>query len=181
MSIILCPHCTAQNNGNRSHCQKCKKDLLTLPNHQTIRTHNNNTPPLREISHNTYSTYRSPVKTRANEASTHSNESPPSEIGSVAGALLIHEAGVYRTVVLREGRTSIGRNPDCNVCLQDGKVSGSHGTLYIEAEQNRYLDTSSNGSHINGKLLIGDKQILKHSDTIKVGTSILTVLLIDNA
>ncbi len=180
MSIILCPHCTAQNHGNRSNCQKCKKDLLTPPNHQTIRTRNNNTPPHRDGSHNTYSTYRSPVKTRTSEPSTSKDVALPSENRSVAGALLIHEAGVYRTVVLYEGRTSIGRNPDCSVCLQDGKVSGSHGTLYIEAGQHRYLDTSSNGSHVNGKLLVGDKQILKHSDTIKVGTSVLTVLLVDN-
>ena len=80
-----------------------------------------------------------------------------------------------RTVKLpSQGTFVVGREPLCNLTLDDGKVSRRHAELHVHASLVRLFDVDSqNGTTVNGKPV--SEAWLHHGDVVKVGDTILTV------
>lgn len=75
---------------------------------------------------------------------------------------------------LYEGRNIIGKDPSCNVCINDLKVSGQHAILLYRNGKFRIKDNLSvNGTVINGEDIDDDSVLLSDGDIIKVGNTVL--------
>lgn len=72
---------------------------------------------------------------------------------------------------LREGKTLIGANDDCDISIGDNEVSGKHATILYRNGKFRIRDEmSTNGTKINDEEdLMGDHADLNDGDTIIVG------------
>jgi len=95
--------------------------------------------------------------------------------------LILKNDGInIRSYLLEKAATTIGRNNDSDVHLDDYSISGLH--TVIVAEKNPYLDDaqdffvqdmeSTNGSFVNGERV--ERHLLKHGDIVKVGNHELT-------
>lgn len=94
----------------------------------------------------------------------------------MAKLILKHDGINIRTYPLEKAATTIGRNSDNDVHIDDYAISGLH--TVIIAEKNPYLDDtqdfylqdmeSTNGSFVNEERV--DRQLLKHGDIIKIGS-----------
>ena len=82
----------------------------------------------------------------------------------------LDELGVdYR---LYEGRNIIGRNDECNITVDDGKVSGEHAVLLFRADKYSITDRqSSHGTFVNGEDIDLEPRYLKDGDKIRVGNT----------
>ena len=60
------------------------------------------------------------------------------------------------------GANVLGRNADCDVLIDDGRVSGQHAFLFIRAEDASSIDVSSNGSIVNGAVVHGEQIVLQN-------------------
>ena len=93
----------------------------------------------------------------------------------MAKLLLKHEGVTLSSYKLDQDETSIGRNPDNTIQLDDAAVSGNHAR--IKRQANDYLDNhfdfliedldSTNGTKVNGKRV--SQHMLKHGDTLQIG------------
>jgi hypothetical protein len=80
---------------------------------------------------------------------------------------------------LRMGRNVIGRGEDCNIVLDDNRVSTQHAFLFVEADDATFMDVSTNGSEVNGKLVRGKmERLTETAATILVGTTHLVFVRI---
>lgn len=88
---------------------------------------------------------------------------------------------------LHIGSNSIGRSPNCDVCLQEGTVSENHATLVVRVMKNpekviaSVCDSSSTiGTMINGESLGFDQRECLNGDIITIGAHYdLLFILID--
>lgn len=79
------------------------------------------------------------------------------------------ELGRYE---LKSEKTVVGRDQDCDVCLEHSSVSRVHCRLLWENQQYVVTDAgSSNGTFVNGKRT--DRQVLADGDQILVGGYVL--------
>ena len=93
------------------------------------------------------------------------------------GALLDPRYG--RLHALRVGRNTVGRDPDQDVQVEDGRVSGRHGFLFIkESGEASFMDVSTNGSVVNGAPLHGEVAELEHGAVLKLGGAAMILLLV---
>lgn len=83
-----------------------------------------------------------------------------------------------RVHALRVGRNTLGRNEDCDVVLQDGRVSGQHAFVFIRAEDATFVDVSSNGSVVNGSAIHGEQVVLQNHAVLTVGGTTLVLAMI---
>lgn len=97
---------------------------------------------------------------------------------ATAGPMLVlRGAGAdgLRDLQLRDGGT-IGRNPDCDVVVEDGLVSRRHATLRVRAGRWCIEDNGSrNGTWVNERRVTGPVE-LEQGDRVRVGTTSLDVL-----
>ena len=63
---------------------------------------------------------------------------------------------------------TVGRKPSCNLVLSDSRVSGLHATFSKqEAGRIAVVDSSSNGTYLNGRLLDkGERAVLGDGDVV---------------
>ena len=87
--------------------------------------------------------------------------------------LVIQEGnGQNREVELSHATIVLGREPDCDIVISDRNVSRHHATLSREPEGFIIKDLSSaNGTFVNAQPVAS--QLLKHLDTIQVGSVML--------
>jgi hypothetical protein len=79
---------------------------------------------------------------------------------------------------LREGRNVIGRNPDSDVVLDDGRVSGQHAMLYVRSNDATVVDVSRNGTVVDGRILTdGAQSALGHGSRLQIGEAQFLLLL----
>ncbi len=70
---------------------------------------------------------------------------------------------------LREGKTTIGADGQCDITVPDGEVSGHHATILYRSETFRIKDEfSTNGTHIDGNEIV-DQTELEDGNTITLG------------
>lgn len=75
---------------------------------------------------------------------------------------------------LYEGRNIIGRDIDCSITINDGRVSGKHAVLLFRANKYSITDSqSSHGTFVNGEDIELDPRYLQDGDEIRVGSTIL--------
>lgn len=75
-----------------------------------------------------------------------------------------------RDFPLGEGRFSIGRSEDCNLCLDDPMASRHHAAIFIEHGKVRVEDLQSrNGVFVNQER-IGESSLIQHGDIVRVGS-----------
>lgn len=104
---------------------------------------------------------------------------PRIEAGEVGGVLLVFSGSeAPRSVILRQGRTTLGRDARCDVVVGDPRVSGSHLILRLEGEDSWVLDTSSNGTWLAGRRLVNDKAQLRDGAVLTLGDTRLVVKLL---
>jgi pSer/pThr/pTyr-binding forkhead associated (FHA) protein len=100
--------------------------------------------------------------------------------GLIRGALFEYrgptDAG--RVHALRAGRNTLGRNADCDVVLEDGRVSGQHAFLFVRAEDASFMDVSSNGSIVNGAVVHGEQVILQNHAVLNLGGTTLVLVVV---
>ncbi len=94
----------------------------------------------------------------------------------MAKLILKHDGINLRSYLLEKAATTIGRNDDNDIYLDDYAVSALHAV--IVAENNPYLDDaqdffvqdmeSTNGSFVNDERV--ERHLLKQGDIIKVGS-----------
>ncbi|MDX1823295.1 MAG: FHA domain-containing protein [Thiohalomonadales bacterium] len=93
----------------------------------------------------------------------------------MAKLLLKHQGVTLSSYKLDQAETSIGRNPDNTIQLDDAAVSGNHAR--IDRQPNEYLEKhydffiedlgSTNGTKVNSKRVT--RQMLKHGDALQIG------------
>jgi pSer/pThr/pTyr-binding forkhead associated (FHA) protein len=76
------------------------------------------------------------------------------------------------------GRNVIGRGDDCDVVLDDSRVSTQHAFLFLRAEDSTFTDVSTNGSEVNGKALVGETEKLTGPATMRLGSTLLVFVRI---
>ncbi len=111
--------------------------------------------------------------------------------GQLRRGLLPRDIGVYLQVMEGEdsgrrfdlshgGIFTIGRR-DCNIPLNDRKVSRKHAEIQVLARDQYFvIDLASrNGTFVNGVRL--NRRKLKHNDVIRIGDSPLQLTVIESA
>ncbi|MDG1484070.1 MAG: FHA domain-containing protein [Myxococcota bacterium] len=79
---------------------------------------------------------------------------------------------------LHDGRNSMGRNDDRDVVLADGRISGEHGFLYVREDRHTYVDTSSNGSRVDGQIVYGEQIEVRSGTVLEIGGMRLILVII---
>lgn len=79
---------------------------------------------------------------------------------------------------LHEGRNSLGRSEDRDIVLDDGRVSSEHGFLFIRQDRHTYVDTSTNGSRVDGKIVYGEQVEVRSGSVIEAGSLRLVIVTI---
>jgi hypothetical protein len=93
------------------------------------------------------------------------------------GVLVVTGASL-RLVPLGPGRTSLGRDADNDVVLEDSKVSGTHGFLYLKDDGASFIDVSRNGSVVDGEPILGEPRPLRHGSVLGLGGARCVILLV---
>ena len=87
-------------------------------------------------------------------------------------ALAVRSAGELedRIMKIRPGTQVIGRQPDCELCIDDGFVSRRHAIVVRDDARVTIQDAgSANGSSVNGDPLHGDPRALRSGDAVRIG------------
>ncbi len=82
--------------------------------------------------------------------------------------MMISTDGSEKALPLEKQRLRVGRDPDCDIRLDDPSVSRRH--VVLNRVYNEYFledQNSTNGTLLNGRRVF--KHMLKHGDTIEVG------------
>lgn len=74
---------------------------------------------------------------------------------------------------LYEGRNIIGRDIDCNITVNDGRMSGKHAVLLFRANKYSLTDSqSSHGTFVNDEDIELEPRYLKDGDIIRMGSTV---------
>jgi FHA domain len=75
-----------------------------------------------------------------------------------------------RTLRIRPGTQVIGRQPDCELCIDDGFVSRRHAVVVRDETRVTIQDTGSvNGTSVNGEQLLAGPRALRSGDAVRIG------------
>lgn len=98
---------------------------------------------------------------------------------TIVGALFIQVGGGPMGLVpLYEGRSTVGRDDDRDVVIEDERTSGQHGFINIEGENAVFMDASSNGSKVDGAVVKFAPATLQHGSVIQTGAARIIVTLL---
>jgi pSer/pThr/pTyr-binding forkhead associated (FHA) protein len=98
-------------------------------------------------------------------------------LGITGPALVVRSGGgmAGQSFQPGEGRTLIGRSPECDVFLDDVTVSRRHAELLRESETFSIRDLGSlNGTYVNRKRI--ESAVLEDDDEVQIGKYRLTFL-----
>ena len=74
---------------------------------------------------------------------------------------------------LFEGRNIIGRDVDCSITVNDGKMSGKHAVLLFRANKYSLTDSqSSHGTFVNDEDIELEPRYIKDGDIIRMGNTV---------
>lgn len=117
---------------------------------------------------------------KANSVSGHADLAKTVKIGSVSGKPVqfsYTENGKAVNKSLAVGSTfCIGRDPVCELCLSDDRVSSHHAYLAFVGNQLMLRDNqSTNGTIYNGSMLDEKPVVLHSGDSFQVGLTFITI------
>ena len=72
----------------------------------------------------------------------------------------------------------MGRNEDRDVVLADGRISGEHGFLFVRKDRHTYVDTSSNGSRVDGQIVYGEQIEVRSGSVLEIGEMRMILVII---
>jgi len=152
VSHVYCPECGFQNPEASNYCSRCGAALL---------------PP--EAGAETTMSFDMPDA---------GDEVDLLESLGIQGPALVVRAGggmAGQSFQPDEGRTLIGRSPECEVFLDDVTVSRRHAELVREGETFSIRDLGSlNGTYVNRRRI--ESAVLENDDEVQIGKYRLTFL-----
>lgn len=87
-----------------------------------------------------------------------------------------------KSFVLREGRNTIGRDPDRDICCEDEMMSGKHACVQYRSGRVWVFDeNSNNGTFVNGEDIYQEKLTLTDGVELRAGRTRFIVKLLDAA
>ena len=152
MSHVYCPECGFQNPEASNYCSRCGAALL-------------------------------PAETGAETTMSFDLAEDADEVdlleslGIQGPALVVRSGGgmAGQSFQPEEGRTLIGRSPECEVFLDDVTVSRRHAELVRDGETFSIRDLGSlNGTYVNRRRI--ESAILENDDEVQIGKYRLTFL-----
>jgi pSer/pThr/pTyr-binding forkhead associated (FHA) protein len=97
----------------------------------------------------------------------------------MAAILWFDEAGETKEYRIEGDEFSIGRDSSCDLCLNAGSVSRRHATIRKEGESYSVVDSSTNGTIVDGQhLQKGDNRAVDDGSTIIVGDTKLNFKMV---
>ena len=152
MTHVYCPECGFQNPEAANYCSRCGALLAVEPGAETTMTFD--------------------VEEGGEE------ESLLTSLGITGPALVVRSGGgmAGQSFQPPEGRTLIGRSPECAIFLDDVTVSRRHAELVREGDVFTIRDLGSlNGTYVNRRRI--ESQALADDDEVQIGKYRLTFLL----
>jgi hypothetical protein len=153
VSHVYCAACGFQNPEAANFCSRCGALLDVDPGSETTMTFD--------------------VEDGAEDG-----ESLLSSLGITGPALVVRSGGgmAGQSFQPDEGRTLIGRSPECDVFLDDVTVSRRHAELLREGDTFTIRDLGSlNGTYVNRERI--ESATLEDDDEVQIGKYRLTFLM----
>jgi FHA domain/zinc-ribbon domain len=150
---VYCPECGFQNPEAANYCSRCGALLAVDTGGETTMTFD--------------------VEEGAEEP-----ESLLASLGITGPALVVRSGGgmAGQSFQPPEGRTLIGRSPECAIFLDDVTVSRRHAELVREGDAITIRDLGSlNGTYVNRQRI--ESKTLEEDDEVQIGKYRLTFLL----
>ncbi|MBM2821354.1 MAG: hypothetical protein HW413_100 [Thermoleophilia bacterium] len=151
MSHVYCPECGFQNPEASNYCSRCGALLATDTGSETTMSFD--------------------IDEDGEEVDL------LTALGITGPALVVRSGGgmAGQSFQPGEGRTLIGRSPECDVFLDDVTVSRRHAELLREGETFSICDLGSlNGTYVNRKRI--ESAVLEDDDEVQIGKYRLTFL-----
>jgi len=151
VSHVYCPECGFQNPEASNYCSRCGALLTTEMGSETTMSFE--------------------VEEAGDEVDL------LAALGIKGPALVVRSGGgmAGQSFQPTEGRTLVGRSPECDVFLDDVTVSRRHAELTREGETFSIRDLGSlNGTYVNRKRI--ESVVLEDDDEVQIGKYRLTFL-----
>ena len=151
MSHVYCPECGFQNPEASNYCSRCGALLATDPGSETTMSFD--------------------VEDDGEEVDL------LTALGITGPALVVRSGGgmAGQSFQPGEGKTLIGRSPECDVFLDDVTVSRRHSELVRDGEMFSIRDLGSlNGTYVNRRRI--ESVVLENDDEVQIGKYRLTFL-----
>ena len=151
MSHVYCPECGFQNPEAANYCSRCGALLATEAGSETTMTFD--------------------IADDGEEVDL------LEALGITGPALVVRSGGGMEGQSFQpdEGRTLIGRSPDCDVFLDDVTVSRRHAELVRDGDTFSIRDLGSlNGTYVNRRRI--ESTVLEGEDEVQIGKYRLTFL-----
>ena len=152
MSHVYCPECGFQNPETANYCSRCGALLVVETGSETTMTFD------------------------VDDASEE-GESLLNALGITGPALVVRSGGgmAGQSFQPADGRTLVGRSPECDIFLDDVTVSRRHAEIVREDETFTIRDLGSlNGTYVNRKRI--ESATLENDDEVQIGKYRLTFL-----
>ena len=151
MSHVYCPECGFQNPEASNYCSRCGALLTTDAGAETTMSFD--------------------MADDANEVDL------LDALGINGPALVVRSGGgmAGQSFQPSEGRTLIGRSPECEIFLDDVTVSRRHAELVRDGDTFSIRDLGSlNGTYVNRRRI--ESTVLENDDEVQIGKYRLTFL-----
>jgi sulfur carrier protein ThiS len=151
VSHVYCPECGFQNPEASNYCSRCGALLAPEAGSETTMSFD--------------------IEDEGNDVDLLAS------LGIQGPALVVRSGGgmAGQSFQPGEGRTLVGRSPDCDVFLDDVTVSRRHAELLRDADTFTIRDLGSlNGTYVNRKRI--ESVILEDDDEVQIGKYRLTFL-----
>ena len=151
MSHVYCPECGFQNPEASNYCSRCGALLATETGSETTMSFD--------------------VENEGEEVDL------LAALGIAGPALVVRSGGgmAGQSFQPGEGKTLIGRSPECDVFLDDVTVSRRHSELVRDGEMFSIRDLGSlNGTYVNRRRI--ESVVLENDDEVQIGKYRLTFL-----
>ena len=92
--------------------------------------------------------------------------------------IIVQSPDTYRTEhSIKPGKTTLGRMAGNDIVIADEAASRNHAVLEVDSSDRLAIwdAGSTNGTFVNGRE-ISDAQVLNHSDQVRIGLHVLTVV-----
>jgi hypothetical protein len=149
---VYCPECGFQNPETANYCSRCGALLAVDTGSETT------------------------MSFEVDEASEE-GESLLASLGITGPALVVRSGGgmAGQSFQPADGRTLVGRSPECPIFLDDVTVSRRHAEIVREGDTFTIRDLGSlNGTYVNRKRI--ETAVLENDDEVQVGKYRLTFL-----
>jgi hypothetical protein len=152
VSHVYCPECGFQNPETANYCSRCGALLIVETGSEATMSFD-----VDDVSEE--------------------GESLLAALGITGPALVVRSGGgmAGQSFQPAEGRTLVGRSPECDIFLDDVTVSRRHAEIVRDGDTFTIRDLGSlNGTYVNRKRI--ESAVLENDDEVQVGKYRLTFL-----